>query len=396
MTALVREKVEQAVALLDATDLDCWLLFARETTETGDPALPLVLGHPVTWPTALIVARDGMRCAIVGRHEDDEVRATGAWPEVVAYVESVGPPLRDVLARIDPARIGIDYSESDPKADGLGHGMWRSLLRHLEGTPYGERLVSAEHFLAALRGRKTAAELARIRDAIALAESIFDRVESEVRPGTTETAIAELMRGAARAAGATTAWEPAQCPIVTTGPDSPVGHAAPSADRCVRAGRILHLDFGVRLADYCSDLQRVWWVPSAEEPAPPPEVLRAFATVRRAIEAAEERLRPGAILHEVDAAARGVVVAAGYPAYAHATGHEVGRAAHDGGGVIGPGWDRYGDAPFRAAAPGNVFTLELGVAVPERGYVGLEEMVLVTGTGLERLSEPQREIRVLR
>ncbi len=63
--------------------------------------------------------------------------------------------------------------------------------------------------------------------------------------------------------------------------------------------------------------------------------------------------------------------------------------------LLGPRWDRYGQTPNGIVEAGNVFTLELGVAVPDRGYVGLEEDVLVTDDGIEWLSTPQREIWIV-
>ena len=39
-----------------------------------------------------------------------------------------------------------------------------------------------------------------------------------------------------------------------------------------------------------------------------------------------------------------------------------------------------------------MYTLEFGTAVPNRGYVGLEEDVLVTADGIAWLSTPQREL----
>ena len=76
----------------------------------------------------------------------------------------------------------------------------------------------------------------------------------------------------------------------------------------------------------------------------------------------------------------------------HALGHQLGRSAHDGGTTLAPRWDRYGSAPFGIVEAGNVFTLEYGTAVPGRGYIGLEEDVLVTDDGIEWLSTPQREL----
>ena len=73
----------------------------------------------------------------------------------------------------------------------------------------------------------------------------------------------------------------------------------------------------------------------------------------------------------------------------------MGRRAHDGGGVLGPKWERYGRTPHRIVEPGNVFTLELGVDIEACGYLGLEEMVVVTGDGCRYLSRPQTALPLL-
>ena len=97
----------------------------------------------------------------------------------------------------------------------------------------------------------------------------------------------------------------------------------------------------------------------------------------------------------MDDAARRALVDAGYPEPKYALGHQLGRTAHDGGTLLGPRWDRYGASPLGTVEAGNVFTLEYGVHVPDRGYVGLEEDVLVTESGVEWLSTPQRSLWVV-
>jgi len=405
MPSIVAEKVQQAVAILRELDLDCWLTFVRETTETGDPVLPLILGQSLTWQSALIITKTGETIAIVGKYEDEAVRSSGGggvWTKVLPYVQSIRSPLTTTLARLNPRQIAVNFSTDDVKADGLSHGMMLLLREYLAGSPFAERLVSAGPVIRALRGRKSPGEVERIKHAIAVGDEIFESVARFAKAGMSEKAIADFMHAEVERRKITTSWEWAQCPIVTTGPKSMVGHAAPSNDLTIEPGHIFHLDFGVRVDEYCSDIQRSWYVPHPHENKPgetnPPEtVQRGFDTVLRAIQAAFDTLKPGTPGWQVDAAARKVIVDAGYPEHQHATGHGVGRAAHDGGIVLGPKWERYGQTPTYPVEPGHVLTLELGIEnLDGRGYLGLEEMVLVTDRGAEWLSVPQTTMMLLR
>jgi Xaa-Pro aminopeptidase len=168
----------------------------------------------------------------------------------------------------------------------------------------------------------------------------------------------------------------------------------PDAWRTAR-GQLLHIDFGIRKDGYSSDLQRNWYFRAAGERRLPDDVSIAWDACWNALDAGAQRLKVGAVGWEVDAAARACLEAAGYPEYQHALGHQLGRVAHDGGTLLGPRWDRYGQAPLGLVQTNNVFTLELGVAVPGRGCIGLEEVVLVTSEGLEWLSKPQRKLWVI-
>jgi Xaa-Pro aminopeptidase len=206
-----------------------------------------------------------------------------------------------------------------------------------------------------------------------------------------ETEIAALMHAEVSQRGLGYAWEAAHCPAVNAGPEKEVGHSGPS-ELETRRGELLHTDFGVEKDGYCSDLQRVWYLLDDGESEPPEDVLTAWNAVWAAMDAGASVLRPGVAGHEVDAAARATLVSKGYPEPKYALGHQLGRSAHDGGTLLGPLWDRYGDAPLGLVEEGNVYTLEYGAPVPDRGYIGLEEDVLVTADGLEWLSTPQREL----
>ena len=159
----------------------------------------------------------------------------------------------------------------------------------------------------------------------------------------------------------------------------------------MREGDLVHLDFGVAYEGYRADLQRMWYLRGADEPEPPESVQQAFRACVEAIEAGRRQLHAGVAGWQVDAAARDYLVSKGYPEYKHALGHSVGLACHDGGPLLGPRWPRYGDSPERPIQPGSVYTLELGTPT-ERGFIGLEDEVLVGEAGAEFISTVQKEL----
>ena len=388
MSNITVAKARQACAILDELDIDAWLIWVRETDQGGDPALRLLLDGDLVWPSALVLTRDGHRTAIVGRFDADGL-PEGAFDRVVPYDQDIAPCLLSELRRTDPATIAINVSRSDVGADGMTAGMRDWLFEMLAGSPYADRLTSAERLVNAVRGRKTPEEVAKIRTAVALTERIFDEVIEQLHVGQSEREIFGQFHERVRAHGVGFAWNAAHNPAVDAGPDKAFGHVGPT-DRATRAGHLLHFDFGIRKDGYCSDLQRMVYFGRAAEV--PDEVARGFETIRDAIAAAAAALGPGAIGADVDAVAREFIVSAGYAEYMNALGHQVGRNAHDGGTLLGPRWRRYGALPDGIVEPGNVFTLEPNLATDGYGMISLEEDVVVTQRGCEFLSAPQTSL----
>jgi Xaa-Pro aminopeptidase len=250
--------------------------------------------------------------------------------------------------------------------------------------------------VGALRGRKTPAEVAAIRSAIAETDEIFGLVDKEVRAGMSEREVYDKIQAEIDRRGLGYAWDRHGDPIVNSGPDSMIGHGIPSAEIRIAPGHIFHIDLGVVKNGYSSDIQSCWYVSHPGETAPPEDVLKATDAVVGAITAGSQVLRPGALGWEVGAAARSFLVAAGYPEYLHAFGHQVGRMAHDGGAVLGPKWERYGDTPTTPTCENEIYTLELGVTVEGRGYLGIEEMVRLTADGVEWLTTRQLDMPLLK
>jgi Xaa-Pro aminopeptidase len=393
---LIQEKVDQAIEILKEQQIDMWLTFVRETSGVRDPALDLLIGaNDLTWQSALILTRKGEKIAVIGNLEKDALQRLNVFSEILGYDKSVRELLRGTITRLNPDRIAVNTSRNNVHADGLTHAMHQILCEYLVDTPYAERLVSAEPVISALRGRKTATEQARIRRAIEITDEIYDKTFDFIKVGMTEIEIGEYMHKLANEYGVGFAWPAENCPAVNSGPNSPVGHNGPTEIK-VERGHLIHFDFGVKYEGYCSDIQRVAYVLREGETDAPVEVQRGFITIRTAIEKSREAMKIGVTGNSIDVISREIVTDSGYPEFMHALGHQLGRVAHDGGALLGPLWEKYGDSPKQTLEAGQIYTIEPHVIVPGYGCMGLEEDVLMTENGAQYFTEPQREIVLLK
>jgi|GEM_PF-3000348 len=311
MPSLTREKLDQARKLVADAGVDVWMVFVRETSGGSDPCLPLILDAGLTWQSALMVTRTGETIAVLGNYDADPLRVSGDWDRIVPYVQGIREPLLEVLDGVcgDHPRIAVNTSTSDDKADGITHGMYRLLETYLSGTRLEEALVSAEGIAMALRGRKSAEEVRRMRRAIAETDALFDLAAAHARVGASERAIYRLIQERIDAQGFGYGWERAGNPIVNSGPDSMIGHGIPSDTITIQPGHIFHIDLGVVVEGYSSDIQRCWFVGDSV----PDDVSGAFDAVQAAISAGASMLRPGIAGWEVDAEGRRTLVDRGYP-----------------------------------------------------------------------------------
>lgn len=390
---LIQEKASQASRIMKEKDIDMWMTFVRETSAAQDPVQSLIYGTDLTWQSALIFTKSGERIAIVGRFEAETARNVGAYTEVILYDEGIKAPLLEAINKFDPQQIALNFSTEDVYSDGLSFGMYQLLMSYLKDTPYADRIISAKDIITALRGRKTPEEIDRIKQAIKTTEEIYQSTFDFIQPGMTEIEVSNFMHQMVDDRNIGTSWDRPHCPTVNAGPDSPVGHVGPTNIQLER-GKLVHFDFGVKENEYTSDIQRVVYLLGEGETEAPPEVQRGFEVVSKAIQAVVNAMKPGVSGMEIDAIARKFITKAGYPEYKYATGHQMGRECHDGGGILGPLWERYGDTPNWKLEAGQVYTVEPGLTVPGFGYIGIEEDVLVTEDSCVFLHEPQSKLIV--
>jgi len=238
------------------------------------------------------------------------------------------------------------------------------------------------------RASKDEAEIAIIRRAADIANEAFARLVAELRPGMTERQIAASLERHMVDLGAD---EPSFPTIVACGPGGALPHWVPT-DRAAQVGEPLLIDFGCRVAGYCSDLTRTICLGAPDE-----KLREIYALVRQAQDAGYAALKAGVRRgRDVDAAARQVFEDAGYgEQFMHSLGHGVGLAVHE-----LPAVSRLRvNTPERDAelakveqiVANAVVTNEPGLYIAGWGGVRLEDMILARADGAELFTDRNPE-----
>jgi len=230
-----------------------------------------------------------------------------------------------------------------------------------------------------LRRVKDPSEVDAIRRASRLSDAVFAELVQERFTGRTERELAWWLESAFHEAGAEGL---AFSSIVATGANGASPHADPG-DRVIETGTLVTIDMGCVVDGYCSDCTRTF--ATGELPARLDEV---YSVCLQAQLDGLAAVRPGAHGRDVDAASRVAVAAAGLgDCYGHGLGHGVGLDVHE-APVLRP------ESKDMLVA-GNVVTVEPGIYLPGVGGVRIEDLVLVTDDGAERLTRFEKELTVV-
>ena len=244
------------------------------------------------------------------------------------------------------------------------------------------RVKTLTDIVAPLRAIKDDSEVRLIRKAASIAQKAFLRLTgrgAKAFVGRSEREVSAELEYLMRLEGADAA---AFETILAAGPHACDCHYKPDSTK-IRAGQSVLIDWGARVGGYCSDLTRTIFTGKI-----PPEIGEIYEIVRNAQTAGINALRPGVAMKSPDAAARKVIVDAGYgDKFVHGLGHGLGREVHE-----APGLGTKGPGRLRS---GMVVTVEPGIYLPGVGGVRIEDDILVTADGPKRLSTLTTDIRAM-
>ncbi len=179
--------------------------------------------------------------------------------------------------------------------------------------------------VSGLMRRKSPQELDVLRRAGRIADEAWDVVRPTLRAGQTEREVARRLYAEMEARGGTPTFA-----IVAAGPNGAEPHHL-SDDTPLKNGDVVILDFGCSLEGYQSDITRTVAIGSASD-----EAQKVYGVVLAAHRAGRDAVRAGVTAGSVDAAARGVIEAAGYgEAFFHRLGHGIGQRGHEEPYIVG-------------------------------------------------------------
>lgn len=287
--------------------------------------------------------------------------------KIVEHKQPIHQELNEQLKELNVNKLGFEK-------DHVTFSMYELYEKSMD-----VELVPVSGLVEELRLIKTTEELDVLKQAAKIAEDAFVHIQSYLKPGAKEIDISNELEFYMRKLGAdSSSFET----IVASGYRGALPHGVAS-DKKIQSGELVTLDFGAYYKGYCSDITRTVAVGELND-----ELTSIYNIVQEAQKAGVEGLKPGITGKEADALTRDYITEKGYGEYfGHSTGHGVGLEVHEGPGLS-----------FRSEKklePGMVVTVEPGIYVPNVGGCRIEDDIVITETGYERLTLAPDELIIL-
>jgi Xaa-Pro aminopeptidase len=277
----------------------------------------------------------------------------------------------------DPVEI-VTKLAAAPGTVAIGDHTWARFVIELQDALPHTTFRKGSEVTAPLRRAKDAAEIDALSAAAHAVDGIADDMRTRPFGGRTETDVHRELVQRMLDAG----HERANFAIVGSGPNGASPHHE-AGRRVIETGDVVVCDFGGSMHHYCSDITRLFVVGQ-----PSSEVVDAYDVL---VEAQEQAVRAATVrtpCREVDATARRIITDAGFgERFIHRTGHGIGVETHEEPYIVAGN-----SAPL---APGNTFSVEPGIYLPGRFGLRLEDIVVATPDGPQRLNQARRDLAVV-
>lgn len=230
-----------------------------------------------------------------------------------------------------------------------------------------------------IRMIKTPEEVEILQGAAKIADDAFEYICTYIKPGMTELQVSNELEFFMRKQGAASSSFDI---IVASGHRGALPHGVAS-DKVIESGELVTMDFGALYKGYISDITRTVAVGEPSE-----KMKEVYQIVLEAQELGVEKIGPGMTGFDADAIGRDYIKSKGYgEAFGHSTGHGIGLEVHE-----GPGLSSKSQVVLE---PNMAVTVEPGIYLPGIGGVRIEDDIMITESGNERLTKSSKELRIL-
>ncbi|BDF77754.1 M24 family metallopeptidase [Pyramidobacter piscolens] len=262
---------------------------------------------------------------------------------------------------------------------GVDKKMPAEFLLELQQRNAASGYVNASPCVDHVRACKDAEEIALMVRASQMNDQAMLALRKRVREGVTEIGLADELAGIYRELGADGLSFPS---IVSFGANAADPHHSPDGTE-LEPGQCVLFDIGCIKDGYCSDMTRTYYYKSVND-----KDREIYEITRRANEAAEAAMKPGVRYCDLDGIARKVIAEAGYgPYFTHRLGHSIGQQGHE--------WGDVSSANTEQVRPGNIFSCEPGIYLPGETGVRIEDLCLITETGVQILNQVSKELQII-
>ncbi|MEG2044520.1 MAG: aminopeptidase P family protein [Clostridia bacterium] len=226
---------------------------------------------------------------------------------------------------------------------------------------------------------KTAKEIACIKTAQSITDRAFEHILSYIKPGVCETDIvAELEYFMKKNKSTALAFDT----IALTGAKTAMCHGIPD-DTKIQNHSFFLLDFGAVFGNYCSDMTRTVAVGSITS-----EMKRVYDIVLEANNLCEKAIKAGVLGSDIDGIARDFISKSGYEGkFGHSLGHGLGMRCHE--------LPNFSPNYKKHIPKDSVLSVEPGIYLEGEFGVRIEDLVVVTESGIENLTKTPKQLIIL-